>query len=71
MKVTMRSPYSDEENTLDLPVSRDDIERWRGGELIQNVMPHLTADQREFLISGLYPGEFEQMFPPEDDSSDY
>jgi hypothetical protein len=28
---------------------------WQKGALIQNVMPELNADQREFLISGYSP----------------
>jgi len=31
---------------------------WIQGTLIQNAMPYLTADQREFLISGLTPDEW-------------
>ena len=29
--------------------------RWRGGELIQNVFPEYSADEREKLISGTCP----------------
>ena len=30
-----------------------DVESWRDGELIQNAMPYLDADQREMFISGV------------------
>lgn len=49
-----------------IPVSYEQIERWRGGELIQNVMPELSADQREMLISGTCPTCWDAMFPPEE-----
>lgn len=29
-----------------------DVERWQNGELIQNAMPYLSADERELIISG-------------------
>ena len=45
-------------NEMDLPVTAEDLERLRNGELVQNVLPHLSPDQREFLISGFLPGEF-------------
>lgn len=32
-------------------VNKRDFIEWRAGGLIQNVMPYLTADQRELLIS--------------------
>lgn len=70
MYITRVSPYTGEENTLSIPVTQTEIDRWEGGELIQNAMPHLTPDQREFLISGLYPGEFEEMFDSMDNDDE-
>lgn len=46
---------------LELNVTQEQIHRWRSGELIQNVFPDLSTDEREFLISGLLPDEWEQM----------
>ena len=28
--------------------------------LIQDAMPDVTTDEREFLISGIYPGEWDE-----------
>ena len=36
-----------------LSVNPDDYHRWQQGELIQNAMPYLSADEREILISGI------------------
>jgi hypothetical protein len=41
--------------------------RWKGGELIQNVFPEMEIGMREFLISGNTPEEFEAMFPQDED----
>jgi hypothetical protein len=38
---------------------------WQDGAFIQNVMPELTSDEREFLISGLTPDEFNELFAEE------
>jgi hypothetical protein len=43
---------------MDLPIIQEDIDRWCDGEMIQNVFPQLNADQREFLMTGIYIGEF-------------
>jgi hypothetical protein len=68
MKITKRSPLTGEMNTLDLPVTDEQIAVWKAGALIQNVMPHLTLDQAEFLISGVYPGEWGVTVPePEEE----
>lgn len=31
-----------------------DVERWKAGEMIQDVWPSMTADEREILISGTH-----------------
>ena len=38
---------------MDLDVSEKQITLWMEGELIQNVMPHLTSGEREFLMTGM------------------
>lgn len=46
---------------MDLPVTNEQLAEWLNGSLIQNVMPHLTADQREFLMTGITPEEWAGM----------
>ena len=40
--------------------------RWKAGEMIQNVCPHLSKDDREYLISGSTKEEWDQEFAGED-----
>lgn len=48
-------------------VDPDDYDRWqKNGELIQNAMPYLTADEREMLISRTCGTCWESMFGDED-----
>jgi len=60
--ITVENVLSGEENTLAIPISYDQLRRWRNGEFVQNVMPELHPELREFLISGLLPGEFDAVF---------
>lgn len=47
-------------------VSLEDYTRWQlGGGLIQNVMPYLSADDRELLISGTCSSCWDAMFGDE------
>lgn len=47
-------------------VDRTRIERWlRGSGYVQNELPELDADQREFLMSGADPAEFASLFGEE------
>lgn len=53
MKVTRTDPFTGNENTLELNITQEQLDRWHGGELIQNVFPLLTPDEREFLLTGI------------------
>ena len=64
LRVSRRSVFTKEMNSMVLPVSQERIELWAsgGGALIQDAFPELNADQREFLMSGATPEEWEAMF---------
>jgi hypothetical protein len=66
MKITKRSLFTKRTHTMDLNVTEEQLERWKNGELIQDVMPHLNRDEREFLMTGAIPGEWEKAFPEEE-----
>jgi hypothetical protein len=66
MLVVRVSRMSGKVHQMDLPVTPEQLEAWRRGELIQDVMPHLSAAEREFLISGVTPAEWEALFGDDD-----
>jgi hypothetical protein len=44
-----------------------DLIKWRDGRgLIQDCLPYLSADEREFLMTGITPEEWGQAFPEEE-----
>ena len=54
--------FTGEGNIVALPEHVvSDFMEWRDGELIQNVFPQLTVDQREMLMTGITPEEQEEM----------
>lgn len=65
MKISKRSPRTGEVNTRDIPVTNEQLARWQNGDLIQNAMPNLSADDREFLMTGYTPEDWAILFPPE------
>jgi hypothetical protein len=70
MMVTRKSMMSGEVRTLNLDVTNQQLQRWRAGELIQNVMPKLTPSEREFIITGVTDEEWEDSMREEDDDHD-
>ena len=63
MLVTRRSPFSQVENTMELDVTPEQLTRYeQGNELIQNVFPNLSAEHREFIMTGITPEEWNATF---------
>jgi hypothetical protein len=72
--VTRTSIFTQCRNTMTLPVLKplfDECFRsWQAGANVQDVFPTLTADEREFLISGATPAEWDDRFPAEEENED-
>ena len=61
MLITNISMVTGTSRTIDLPITKEQLDRWKNGELIQVAMPNLTAEQREFIITGTSPKEWESL----------
>ena len=61
MLITKTSMLSGETRSLDLNVTQDQIDLWEGGMVIQNAMPDLSADEREFIMTGVTAEEWDGM----------
>jgi hypothetical protein len=62
MKITRQSPFSGKVNTMDIPVTQEQFDRWQRGELIQDAMSNLSAGEREFIMTGITPEEWDDAF---------
>ena len=62
VRVTKTSMLSGQQSCMDLPIRQGQLDRGRNGALIQDAMPQLDTDQREFLISGITPAEWNEAF---------
>lgn len=66
--VQKKSMVSGRVNSMLLPTTQGKIEYWiESGKLIQDVMPDLSADHRQFLMSGITPREWNDMCGDEDE----
>ena len=61
MLITKIDPLTGIENTLDISVTSEQLDAWMQGELIQNAMPHLSADDREFIKTGIMPDSWDRV----------
>lgn len=66
MLITKRSVVSYKDHTLDIPITQAQYDQWQTGTLIQDCMPNLSPGQREFLITGITPSEWDSIFDEDD-----
>jgi len=62
MKITRTSMFTGVTRTLDLPVTQEQLDSWESGTLIQEAMPQLSADDREFVMTGVIGAEWDEEF---------
>lgn len=62
MQITRRNPFTGEHRSMNIAVTEQQLAAWKSGQLIQDAMPNLTADEREFIMSGILPGEWDEIF---------
>jgi hypothetical protein len=65
MLITRKSLISGNINTMSLPITEEQYNAWEQGTLVQVAMPHLTPDEREFVMSGITPTEWAETFGEE------
>ena len=66
--VTRQSNFTGQNNTLFLPITEEDLkagmEAYKKGRLIQDAFPTLSAEHREFLLTGITPDEWKTHMNP-------
>ena len=67
MLLTKKSQLTGITRTLDIPVTEAQIASWMNGALIQNAMPNLDANQREFIMTGITQEEWDTIFKEEEE----
>jgi hypothetical protein len=66
MQITRVSMLSGIKRTIEIDVTQEQLTAWQEGMLIQNAMPHLTSDEREFVMTGVTAEEWEAGFGEEE-----
>ena len=70
IQVTRQSVITKKINTMELPITQEHLDLYEtvGDMLIQDAFPNLDKEQREFLLSGITPQEWNDTFGEEDDT---
>lgn len=62
MLITRKSMFTGKVHTLDVPCTKEQYEAWRNGQFIQDAMPNVPAELREFVMTGITPEEWKVVF---------
>ena len=71
MHIIKKSMMTNKVNSRDIDVTNDQLEAWQSGTLIQDAMPNLSPDDREFLMTGITPEEWEILTEMDEEYEDY
>ena len=62
MLIKKKSGLTGNTSTMNIAVTAVQSATWQEGELIQNAMPNLSPDEREFIMTGITPDEWASVF---------
>ena len=62
MQIIRTSRISGNTNVMDIDITQAQLAAWVDGSLIQDVMPDISADEREFIMTGITPDEWDAEF---------
>lgn len=62
MNITKKSQATGKVRTIDLPITNEQLSAWQSGVPAQEAFPNLTADQREFIMTGITKEEWDEIF---------
>ena len=72
MLIRKRSGLTGAMHSMELPVTQAQIDEFQtpGGRFVQDIFPDLHASQREFLLTGITPEEWDQYIGPNSEDPD-
>lgn len=61
MKITKTCVYTNRTNSMEIDITEEQYQQFKQGGDIDEAMPSITYEEREFLLTGALPGD-EDMF---------
>jgi hypothetical protein len=60
--VKRTNPRTGHTHTMDVDVTEEQLRLWKEGLVIQKAMPGLSPAEREFIMTGILPEQWQHMF---------
>lgn len=70
MLITKRDPLTGALNSLELNINQAQLDEFNShnGRMIQVIMPDISANEREFLMTGLTQDSWDEIFPASEEA---
>ena len=62
MEIYRFSPVTGQLNVRQINCTQEQYDAWQNGTLIQNAMPSISKEDREFIISGCTPDDWHTLY---------
>mgnify|MGYP001159985176 FL=1 len=64
--IERKSPFTGMVNQMEIELDPNDYVNWKHGMNIQDALPYLTADEREFIKTGITPEDWAAEIGPDE-----
>lgn len=62
MKIIRTSPLTGQVNVRNIDITLIQYREWLRGAFIQDIMPDISVDDREFIMTGMTPEDWATLF---------
>ena len=63
MKITKQSPFTGKFNTIEIDCTKQQVSDYENGRgRVQDIFPDVPPEEREFIITGITPQEWDETF---------
>ena len=62
MLIKRQSPMSGDWNEKEIPITKEQMDAYESGTAIQVAMPNISADDREFILTGATAEDWATLF---------
>lgn len=62
MIISRISPFSGKEHTMEINITKEQYDAWLMGTNIQTAMFNISPEEREFIMTGITPKEWNDTF---------
>jgi hypothetical protein len=72
LEVTRKSILSGKMHSMELDITQEQLDKWEqvGSDLVQVAFPNISSSEREFLMTGITPTEWNDAFGDEENDHD-